>query len=104
MPDAILWTAAVIFLVVMMAATGVLLYFALPPETLREMGKAHGRVLLGLPSAAMMSLTIISLLRVTSGPIEFEAPFGFKFKGASGPVVLWIFTFLACVTGVVALW
>ena len=103
LPDTILWTASIAFLFTLVVSTAVLLFYALPPETLRDIGKTHGRLLLGLPSSAMMSLTVISLLRATSGPIEFEAP-GFKFRGASGPVVLWIFAFLACVAGVVALW
>ncbi len=30
--------------------------------------------------------------------------FGFKFRGASGPVVLWIFCFLAVIFGVYLLW
>jgi hypothetical protein len=35
--------------------------------------------------------------------IEFEAA-GFKFRGASGPVVLWIFCYLAIVTSIKLLW
>jgi len=102
-PDAILWSAATLFMLIMVVSTGILLYFSFPVETLRELGKAHSRALLGMPCCAMMSLTVLSLLRVSAGPIEFEA-LGFKFRGASGPVVLWIFTYLACISGVVALW
>ena len=38
-----------------------------------------------------------------TGPIEMEA-LGFKFRGASGPVVLRIFCFLVIVFGVYLLW
>jgi hypothetical protein len=46
--------------------------------------------------AATTSFSIVSLFKVTNGPIEFEA-LGFKFHGASGPVVLWLLCFLAVV-------
>jgi hypothetical protein len=43
--------------------------------------------------AAIGSFMIIVLLRQTNqGPIEFEG-LGFKFRGASGPVVLWAVCF-----------
>jgi hypothetical protein len=42
-------------------------------------------------------------LEQTSGPIEFEG-LGFKFKGASGPVVLWVFCFLAIAGAIKLVW
>lgn len=57
----------------------------------------------GLPSAALASLFLVMFLEQTSGPIEFEG-LGFKFKGASGPVVLWVFCFLAIVASIKLLW
>jgi hypothetical protein len=45
----------------------------------------------------------VSLLKVTSGPIEFEA-IGFKFRGASGPIVLWVFCFLSIAVAFHLLW
>ena len=38
-----------------------------------------------------------------SGAIEFEV-LTVKFRGASGPVVLWTFAFLAIVAGIKVLW
>ncbi|QKD02169.1 hypothetical protein [Mesorhizobium loti] len=60
-------------------------------------------VIIGLPAAAIASFAIIAVLRQAAGPIEFEG-FGFKFKGAAGPVILWIMCFLAMTTAIKWLW
>jgi hypothetical protein len=39
-------------------------------------------------------VVLVLLLRTVSGTIKFKA-LGFKFKGASGPILMWIFYFLA---------
>ncbi len=54
----------------------------------------HFAAMVGTPLSAMTAYSIVSLLKVTNGPIEFEA-LGFKFRGASGPIILWVFCFLA---------
>jgi hypothetical protein len=54
----------------------------------------HFPVAIGLPSAVLPALCIVVFLESSSGPIEFEG-LGFKFKGASGPIVLLVFCFLA---------
>lgn len=56
---------------------------------------------IGLPSAALAALCLVMVLENTSGPIEFEG-LGFKFKGASGPIILWCVVFL-CMTGAIKL-
>ena len=57
----------------------------------------------GVPLSAISAACIVLLLKATTGPIEFEA-LGFKFRGASGPIVLWLFCFLAIIAGVRMLW
>ena len=74
------------------------------PGLFEEALKEHFAGILGTTMSVMTALVIVVIFRVAAGPIEFETPFGFKFKGASGPVVLWIFTYLACISGMVALW
>jgi hypothetical protein len=54
----------------------------------------HYAAMVGTPLSAVTAFCIVTLLEVTNGPIEFEA-LGFKFKGASGPIILWVFSFLA---------
>jgi hypothetical protein len=66
--------------------------------------REHFAGILGTTMAVMTAMVIVVIFRVAAGPIEFDTPFGFKFKGASGPVVLWILTYLAGVTGMAALW
>ena len=63
----------------------------------------HYAATLGVPLSAISSACIVILLRATAGPIEFEA-LGFKFRGASGPVVLWLFCFLAMIFALRLLW
>ncbi len=63
----------------------------------------HWPALVGIPMSAISAFCIVSLLRVTNGPIEFEG-LGFKFQGASGPVVLWVVCFLALAAALTLLW
>jgi hypothetical protein len=52
--------------------------------------------------AVAIALLVVLSLSYVAGPIEFEA-LGFKFRGASGPVVLWVMCFLALVIGLYVL-
>ena len=63
----------------------------------------HFPATIGLPSSALAALFIVVFLESSSGPIEFEG-LGFKFKGASGPIVLWVFCFLAMAGAIKLLW
>jgi len=46
---------------------------------------------------------LVAVLEVSRGSIEFEVV-GFKFRGASGPVILWVMCFLAMVFALWSLW
>ena len=74
-----------------------------PENWFLKLLEKHYAALLGTPAAAATAFFVVVLLKVTSGPIEFEA-LGFKFRGAFGPIVLWIFCFLAVVTALCLLW
>ncbi len=58
---------------------------------------------IGMPMSAIAAFCIVTLLRATSGPIEFEA-LGFKFRGASGPIVMWFVCFLSMIFAMWLLW
>jgi|GEM_PF-1163615 len=58
---------------------------------------------LAVPLSAVAAFCIVTLLRVTTGPIEIEAQ-GIKFSGASGPIIFWILCFIVIVFGVKILW
>lgn len=53
--------------------------------------------------AALVALFVVLLLQYSAGQIEFEVP-GFKFRGASGPVVLWVLCFMAATASIKFLW
>jgi hypothetical protein len=62
-----------------------------------DMVYKHYAAFVGLPFAGFGALGLVLLLESRSEkPIEFRA-LGFEFKGASGPIVLWVLSFLAIV-------
>ena len=68
-------------------------------ELLRE----HYVFFVGLPFAAMLAYFLVATLESTRGLIEFEA-LGMKFKGASGPIIMWVVVFLAIVVAIRLVW
>lgn len=65
--------------------------------------KEHFSAIVGLPMAALAALCIVLVLRISSGPLEFEG-WGLKFKGAAAPVVFWLLCFLAMAGAIKLLW
>lgn len=63
----------------------------------------HYAALIAFPVLMGGCLFVVALLEVTIGPIEFEC-LGFKFRGSSGPVVLWVFSVLGMVFALRLLW
>lgn len=59
--------------------------------------------IIGLPIAALFSLFIVVMLRITTGPIEFEAE-KIKIKGAAGPVIFWVICFVSIALSIKLLW
>jgi hypothetical protein len=103
-PHRLTWIMAITSAILMVSIFCLMVgFYANRQAILEDVARTHFRAIMGTPMAVMTALAIVTLLRVTSGSLEFEA-FGFKLKGASGPVVLWIVTYLACVAGMVALW
>jgi hypothetical protein len=74
-----------------------------PKNWILALVEKHFAALLGTPAAAATAFFVVTLLKVTSGPIEFEA-LGVKFHGASGPIVLWILCFGALAAALYFLW
>lgn len=81
-----------------------ILYWTWQPEGwVKEVIKDHFAATIGLPAAGVGAFLLVQVLQISAGKIEFEA-FGVKFRGASGPVVLWVVCFLAVAAAVGALW
>ena len=76
---------------------------ASPDNWFLQMVQKHPAATIGIAVSAITAFCLVALLEITQGPIEIEA-MGFKFKGASGPVILWVFCFLAMIFGVWLLW
>nr|WP_320014442.1 hypothetical protein [uncultured Desulfobacter sp.] len=69
----------------------------------KDVIQQHFAATVGLPLAAVGAFLLVQVLQISAGQIEFEA-FGLKLKGASGPVVLWVVSFLAIAAGIRLLW
>jgi hypothetical protein len=63
----------------------------------------HTPALVGLPIASAASLALVLLLRTVSGEIQVSL-LGFQFKGAAGPLVMWILCFLAMTVAIRYTW
>lgn len=97
------WLVLIISVTFVTTSLAGLAYGMLTNHRLFELVLAHFSAVVGLPSAALAALCIVMFLEHSSGAIEFEG-MGFKFKGASGPIVLWVFCFLAIAGAVKLLW
>jgi hypothetical protein len=60
-------------------------------------------VVVGLPMAGLGSLFLTLVLRISTGPIEFEVG-GVKFKGGAAPIVFWLLCFLSISGSIALLW
>jgi hypothetical protein len=63
----------------------------------------HFAAVVGLPLAAAAAFIIVTLLRQGQGELEFEG-LGFKFRGPSGQIVLWLLCFLGIAGAIKLLW
>ena len=98
------WAAVLVTAGFAVGALIVISYWGLSePELIRAPLRDHLRAVVGIPMAGAAALSLVIILEVTWGNIEFEA-LGFKFRGASGPIVLWVFSFLAFVLALRVLW
>jgi hypothetical protein len=97
------WVAALV-----MTAGAILGFFLIVSTSVRgtlfkTLLEEHVRAIVGIPMAALSAFCLVTMLEATSGSITFRA-LGVEFHGASGPVVLWIFTFLAFTSAIRLLW
>ncbi|SNX58645.1 hypothetical protein SAMN06296273_0109 [Nitrosomonas ureae] len=74
-----------------------------PGDYWKIMVKEQFPVLVGLPMAGLGSLFVTLILRISTGPIEFEIG-GLKFKGGAAPIVFWIICFMVIVLSINLLW
>lgn len=95
------WVLVIVVIAMMLVWIGlVMLSFH---YILNEVVPKHFPVLVVLPFVGVAAFIVVFLFRQTAGPIELEA-FSIKFKGAAGPIILWILCFAALVSAVHVLW
>ena len=68
-----------------------------------ELVKQHFAATIGLPFVALAALCLVILLEITAGNIEVKG-FGLEFKGAAGPIVMWILSFSPIAAAIKLLW
>jgi hypothetical protein len=69
----------------------------------REVEFNHFPATVGLPVAAVGAFLIVSMFRTTQGTITIRVV-GVSFEGASGPIIMWVFCFLAMTVAIKILW
>jgi hypothetical protein len=70
---------------------------------LTEIVSRNFPAVIGLPMAAIAAFIVVALFRQDERPLEFEG-FGFKFRRASGEIVLWIACFGVITGAIYLLW
>jgi hypothetical protein len=92
--------ASVVYGVTFFAFT---LYGMIKEEWVEQMAKEHFAATIGLPCAALASLLLVSILEMSAGQIEFRIG-ALEFRGAAGPIVMWVFSFSAIAFAIHLLW
>ena len=96
------WVVLVMVVMLIVGIFGFYIHTLLFGPSLSSVSAYEFALVFGAPFHTFLAfcaaLFVVLLLRFSTGPIEFEG-LGFKFRGASGPLVLWIFCFLAIVFG-----
>jgi len=96
------YTAAVLLLAVALGVFYVLWMGRIDPVLVCFIATNFAAIV-GLPAVCMAALIVVVLFRQSESPIEFEG-LGFKFKGPSGEIVLWVLCFVAMAGAVHLLW
>ena len=79
-------------------------WWELPSSSwIMDVHRAHYAATVAVPVAMVEAFFLVLILKQFAGDMEFEV-LGFKFRGASGPLVLWVLCFLTIIFAVWLLW
>jgi len=67
------------------------------------MARVHYAAVVGVPCCGLAALFIVLLLRNVAGAVQSIA-FSLEFKGASGPIIMWILCFWALTFAMMKTW
>jgi hypothetical protein len=73
-------------------------------QWLHTIFQQHYVVIFGLPSAALLSFMLVVVFEARFDNIEMEVVNIIKFRGASGPIILWVLCFLSIASAIKLLW
>jgi hypothetical protein len=82
---------------------GFALYGMLFEEWVEQAAKEHFAAMVGLPCAALASLFLVTVLEIRSGNVEITIG-ALQFKGATGPIIMWIMSFAVMTWAIHLLW
>src|SRR6266542_856688 len=86
--------SVVLLLIIVLLVTPLILLFILYSSgDLVTIVKDHAEAMVGIPWAGGAAFIVVLVLRTSFGPINFKV-LGTEFKGASGPIVMWVLCFL----------
>jgi len=60
---------------------------------LLKIARDHAPAVIGVPWSGGSAFIVVLVLRTSFGAIDFKI-LGVEFKGASGPIIMWVFCFL----------
>jgi hypothetical protein len=67
------------------------------------LARDHAQAMIGVPWAGGAAFIVVLVLRTSFGAINFKI-LGVEFKGASGPIIMWVLCFLVEVSAIKLLW
>lgn len=104
MPPSWVRVSLVVSLMMVLLSVPILMVVSLNKTgALAQMATEHPQAMLGVPWAGGAALIVVLVLRTSFGPVEFKI-LGTQFRGASGPIVMWVLCFLAEVLAIKVLW
>ena len=96
--------AVVLALALVLIVSPLLLVFLLlETGDLVTLTKTHSSAMIGIPWAGGAAFIVVLVLRTSFGAIDFKV-LGVEFKGASGPIIMWVLCFLVEVSAIRLLW
>ena len=101
--DKIVLAISYCVLTVVFGSLVALLYAGWDHPNVRQFTMEQFRVIVGLPTAGLFAFLVVAIFQVQAGNIVIKM-FGVEFSGAGGPVIMWIFAFLAIATMIGTLW
>ncbi len=96
-------TVVLALAIVLLSAPLAIVFLLYQSGDLIALANAHAQAMIGVPWAGGAAFIVVLVLRTSFGAINFKV-LGTEFKGASGPIVMWVFCFLVEVSAIKVLW